>query len=394
MKDTGKTNQEGGTDFEGLQDFLIDVDTTGFDEKPNEVEMDLGEQKTDDKSDDQDDTPKGDEAGNSDDSKNTDNSDDKKDTVKETEDNKDNAEAPEADQSDSYYGKLAQKFLNKGKWQDAEIEKGDGTVVKLSELDKIDEETFFAIEESQSKFNEDEIKNNYIKKGDFDENKLKVIEILKEGGDIKDIFSTPEEAVRPFEGVDIEDSTVQKNVFFNYLTKVQQLNPEDAKVVLANHDKRGELEPKVKEIVEGYQKQYDDNLSAKLATIKAEKAERITKDKEFSKNLQEIYKNYSLDEKLAKKFSTLGTKRTDDGDFELDSIYAEKMEKPEEAADLIFFLTDKEGYLKSKMAETKIKTETSHLKKINLVKDKQRKDDKASSTPQDGRSDFIISVNE
>ena len=386
MKDTGKTNPEGAQDFDGLQDFIVTVDTEGLETPKEEVKIDLGAQKGDPEEEDttkedvKDETPKGDEPKT-------------EDTIDDAPKGDITKDVPKEDQTESYYGKLARTFLTKGKWQDAEIETENG-IVKLSELDDIDEETFFAIEESQNKFNEDDIKSNYIKKGDFDENKLKVIEILKEGGDIREIFKTPEEAVRPFEGVDLDDSNVQKNVFFNYLTKVQNLNPEDAKVVLANHDKRGELEPKVKEIVEGYQSNYDKGLTEKLDKIKADNLDRLTKDKEFSKSLEEIYKTYDLDSKIAKKFSSLGTKRTDDGDFELDSLYAEKMEKPEEAADLIFFLTDKKGYLKSKMVETRIGTQKENLKRINILNNKQRKDDKAPSNPQDGKSDFIISVNE
>lgn len=383
MKDTVKTNQEGGTDFEGLQDFIVSVDTEGFEPKKSEVELDLGAQKGDDEQEDVSlQKPKEEST-----------EEPKKEEADKTEEPKKET-PPQENQNDSYYGKLAAKFLEKGKWGDALITQADGTEIKLSELDTIDEETFFAIEESQSKFNEEDIKSNYIKKGDFDDNKLKLIEILKEGGDIKDIFATPEEAKRPFEGVDLEDVNVQKNVFFNYLTKVQNLNPEDAKVVLSNHDKRGELEPKVKEIIGGYQSEYDNNLSTKLEEIKAQNIERESKDKEFNKTLEEIYKNYNLDSKMAKKFSSLGTKRTNEGDFELDAIYAEKMEKPDEAAELIFFLNDKEGYLKSKMADTKINTEKEHLRRINVLPNKQRKDDKAVNNSSDGKSDFIISVNE
>jgi hypothetical protein len=386
MADTKKTNTEGGTDFEGLQDFIVSVDTEGFEPQKPEVELDLGEQKEEEgKTDKSEDTTKEEDTTEKKETETT-----KEETVEETKEEK----TPEVNQKDSYYSKLASKFLEKGKWEDALITQEDGTEVKLSELDTIDEETFFAIEESQSKFNADDIKSNYIKKGDFDENKLKIIEILKEGGDIKDIFATPQEAQRPFEGVDLEDVNIQKNVFFNYLTKVQNLNPEDAKVVLSNHDKRGELEPKVKEIIGGYQSEYDNKLSTKLEEIKAHNIERENKDKEFNKSLEEIYKNYNLDSKMAKKFSSLGTKRTSEGDYELDSLYAEKMEKPNEAAELIFFLNDKEGYLKSKMADTKINTEKEHLRRINVLPNKQRKDDKAVNNSNDGKSDFIISVNE
>jgi len=46
------------------------------------------------------------------------------------------------------------------------------------------------------------------------------------------------------------------------------------------------------------------------------------------------------------------------------------------------------------MSDTKIKAEKEHLRTINLLPNKQRKDDKATSTSNDGKSDFIISVNE
>jgi hypothetical protein len=379
--------KEGGTNFEGLEDFVVSVNTEGETPKVEEtIEIDTGNSSQ--------------EEGNS-----PDISDEKNDVTKEVneegnsgdegnEGEKDNStDKPKENQSDSYYGKLASKFLEKGKWQDAEIEKADGTVIKLSELDDIDEETFFAIEESQSKFNQEDIKKNYIKKGDFDENKLKIIEILKEGGDIKDIFETPEEAKRPFENLDLDDEKNQQGVLYNFLTQIQKHDPEDAKVLINNHAKRGTLESKSKEIVEGYQKAYDKKLEDKLEAIREQNKLQQAKDKEFSKKLEEVYGEFHIEPKLAKKFASLGTKRTESGDFELDSVYSEKLEDPKEAAELIYFLVDRESYLKDKMAEVKTNTQKSNLKQIKLLSDKSKKSGKGESVENDN-NDFVININE
>lgn len=376
--------KEGGTDFAGLENFIVDVNTGGqSSSSEEEIEIDLGENTSEEEETSKQETSdesKGEETPKQEESQ------------EEPKGNEEKSETPKENQSDSYYGKLASKFLEKGKWQDAEIEKADGSVVKLSELEDIDEETFFAIEENQTKFKEEDLKNNYIKKGDFDENKLKVIEILKEGGDIKDIFEKPEDAERPFEGVDMDDEKNQKGILYNYLTQVQKHDPEDAKVLVNNQVKRGTLEEKSKEIVEGYQKQYDQRLTEKLEAIKKENEERKAKDKEFSKQLEETYKNYSLEPKIAKKLASLGTKRTDDGDFELDSIYSEKLENPQDAAELIYFLVDREGYLKDKMAETKVKTQQSNLKQIKLIPDKGKKSNSSNESTDSGASEFVVSV--
>lgn len=380
MKNTNQ-QPEGGTDLEGLQDFLIDVNLTDYDApKEHDIEINLGDVEPEKEDKPEVEVPE------------AETKEEVKTEVTEPEKEEVVEEEVKTDQKDNYYAKLASKFLEKGKWQDAELELQDGSIVKLSELEDLNEDLFFQIEESQSKFNEEDIKTNYINKKDFDETKLKIINILKEGGDIKDIFATPEESRKPFEGADIEDDQVQKSIFFNYLTKVTNLNAEDATVILNNHEKRGELGPKVKEIVQEYQNTYDNNLNQKLEQLKLQKAEQVKKDKEFSKNLEEVYKQYNLDPKLTKKFSTLGTKRNETGDFELDTIYSEKLEKPEEAAELIFFLTDKEGYLKSKMIDTKISTQKENLRRINLIKDRQKKDDRSTADLSTQDNPFVIKI--
>lgn len=375
MEETTKTSLEGGTDLKGLEDFIIDVSVELEDETPphvtedgEKIEVKTEVEKEEDKTPEEEvQTP----------------------PTEETE----VEPQPKHNQADSYYSKLAEKFLEKGKWQDAEIEMEDGKVVKLSELDTIDEETFFAIEDQQSKFNEEEIKTNYISKRGLDESRLKLIEIVKEGGDLTQIFKTPQEMQRPFEGVNLEDDTVQSTVFYNYLTKVEKHNAEVSKQILEAYAKRGELEGKVKEIVGKYQSEYDKKLETQLEAIKQEKAVKKQKDKEFTKSLEEIYSQYELDQNLAKKFASLGTKRNQQGDFELDTIYGEKLEDPKEAAELIFFLTDKEGYLKSKMSSAKIENQKEQLRRINILKGKNKKEGDSEQQPSDdGLDEFRFKI--
>lgn len=378
MNNTKKTNDEGGTDLEGFQEFLINVDESLFEggQSPQpEIEIVTGEEPevVEEK---EEPTPE-----------------EKKPEVKE-ETPKEEEPQPQQNKGDSYYGKLATKFLEKGKWQDAEIELEEGKVVKLSELEEMDEELFFQIQENQDKFKDEEIQTNYVSTKGIDENKRKLIEFIKEGGDIKEVYKTPQEAKRPFEDLNIEDEAIQKSIMLNYLTQVKELNEEDAKVILGNYEKRGELDGTVNEIVTAYQKDYDNKLESKLEELKTKKTEQAKKDKETTKRLEEIYKESKLDEKLARRLSTLGTKRNKEGDYELDNLYTERLENPEEAAELIFFLNDKEGYLKSKMAATRIATQKENLKSIKLIKTSTKVDKDKKETLNKGEEPFLININQ
>ena len=69
------------------------------------------------------------------------------------------------------------------------------------------------------------------------------------------------------------------------------------------------------------------------------------------------------------------------------------MEDPKEAAELLYFLSDKEGYLKMVGAKTKRKTNLNTIKKVSILKDKQKKEGGKKETSKD-TSGFEFSVSE
>ena len=156
------------------------------------------------------------------------------------------------------YNSIAKKLLEKGDWKEALIEI-DGVDVKLSELDNLDEETFLSILEEQKKLSKEDLEKEYVQVKGVDENKVRLINIIKNGGDLKEIFQNENQLRKPYEDADLEDTQTQQNILFNQYLR-QGLNKEDATKLVLEATKEFTLDAKAKHIVTGLQTLYDENL--------------------------------------------------------------------------------------------------------------------------------------
>jgi len=78
----------------------------------------------------------------------------------------------------SHPSKMAKKYIEQGIWEDYIIDyKGEET--PISEIEDLDEDTFFEIIKAQKEENEKDISSNYINKSELDEISLEVVEISK-----------------------------------------------------------------------------------------------------------------------------------------------------------------------------------------------------------------------
>ena len=266
------------------------------------------------------------------------------------------------------FSSMAKKLLEKGDWEDALIEK-DGSEVKLSEIDNLDEETFFAIWEEQKKISKENIDKNYIPVKGIDENKLKLINIIKNGGDIKEIFKDESQLQKPYEGVDIENPQNQQNILYNQYLR-QGIEADDAKELVIKATKDLTLDAKAKHIVTGYQKLYEENLSKiekETADLQKKELENI---KEYKKSLSGFYKEEGIEDVLSKTLVDAATKiDKESGQLYIDTVYQSIMEDPAKAKDLIFFMLEQEKFLSKKGASIKRATDIKHLRNIKIVQD-------------------------
>jgi len=307
----------------------------------------------------------------------------------------DEAAAQAAAGNNSGYKAIALKYIENGTWSpDLAVENEDGTQVPVSELEEISEDVFFQIDEAVKAQKAEENKSKFISIEGVEERRKNIIEIVKEGGDLRQIFTDPKQMqdyINPFSGLDLEDESVQETVYRNALMKHNKLDAGAAQLIVNKAKEDLVLDSKVKEYVDQYTASFDKFVEKKKQEIvdnnKAEKKAQA----EFKKSLKEQYKGMSIDDKLANKLASSAVNKKD-GEFEIDSVYAQKMEDSEEAAELILFLTDKEAYLEMKTNQTKLKQQKKFRQTVKIVAGSQKKKVKQQEEEEEESNEFEIQV--
>ena len=257
----------------------------------------------------------------------------------------------------------------------------------LSELEDLDEETFLQIQENQNKFSEDDIKENYISLKELDERKQKLVDIIAKGGDLKQIFGSDQALERytnPYKGLDLDNEKVQEQIYFNYLTKEKGYSQKAALFELEDKKKELVLDTEVKAVVEGYDTKMKEYVDAKTKELEEQQKQTALEEKEYRKNLSNVFKEKNFkNESTVRKYIDLATKKTQDGSYAIDELYEDTMKDPQKASELIEFLADREAFLKRYMAEAKTSATRDTLRKISIIKDKDKKATKTAEDKED-----------
>lgn len=288
--------------------------------------------------------------------------------------------------NNSGYKNIALKYIEKGTWsEDLAVEDAEGNIVPVSELEDIDEDTFFQIEEAVKAKAKEDNKNKFISIEGIDERRKNILDIVAEGGDLTEIFNSSEEVedyINPFSKLDLDNEAVQERVYLNALIKYNKLDADVAQTVVDKAKKDLTLDTKVKTYVDQYTANFDKYVISKKEEIIKSKQEELKTQAAFKKSLREQYKSFDLKPALANRLADSAVNKKD-GEFEIDTVYAQKMESPEEAAELILFLTDKKAYLDFKMKD---KTIEQHKKTRQTIKLIPREKVASSKTEEDTKN--------
>jgi hypothetical protein len=297
--------------------------------------------------------------------------------------------------SNSFYAGLAKKYLEKGRWsKDLAIEDADGNQIPIEEVEDLNEETFFQIEEAVQAEQTEKLEKEYIPVANLDERKKKVIEIVRMGGDLAEIFKTPEQLnnyTNAFAGLDLDNEKVQETVYRNALIQYQGLDAESAQVLVDKAKADFTLDQKAKDFVDRYNKKFDEFVESKTAEIKQRQEDEKKQLAEFKKELSNQYKQYGLSDTLVKSLTSAAVTKKDDG-FEIDSVYEEKMQDPKEAAELVLFLKDKKAYLEMMMKDTKVGEQIKTRKVVKMIPSKKTSNSNQGPEGTEGEDEFSFEV--
>lgn len=292
------------------------------------------------------------------------------------------------DNPENTYLDIIKEKLDSGEWQDVVIEDEDGNEVKLSELKDIDKDTFKALEKEIKTQKDAEFKEKYVSVDGLDEVKKRLINIVKEG-DLelaKALFQNPAALQEPFQGYDADNDDHNEDVLDWYYQKALGHSPKEAAALVKAAKEDLTLDVKAQKIVEYQRNQFYENLKNREQQILDEKAKEQETLKEYRKNLTAELKQEGLSETLTRKFVDVATKTDKTGNYEIDTIYDEWMSDPKKAKELIYFMLDKENYLKKVTSSVKKDVQLDTLKRIKIVQDgskveKQKKEETAPITP-------------
>lgn len=245
-------------------------------------------------------------------------------------------------ETDSY--RTAKRMIDLGLLDDFTINTSDedekGT--PISEFISMTEENLKEIINIQKQEKSKEISSKYIPKEGLKEHQLKVIEILKNGGDLTKIAKNEEEAFkRPFEGFDMEVQERQIDVLYTDLTSSKNLSHDKAIHLIKASISSGNIESEAQEIFDKYRKAHADYIDEVLKKQKAEKDFKDLNFKENKKSLIENLKNSGIKEDVYKKVASEYSKKNEEGDYALVDKLRSILDNPEDNHELILHLVDK-----------------------------------------------------
>ncbi len=122
--------------------------------------------------------------------------------------------------------------------------------VLLSEFTDLNEDQLKKIVGIQQEKKDQEIEDKYISKDGISEENLRIINILKDGGDIKEVFNSPEQMQRPFQGLDLDDEKTQKQIILHHYIHNAGNSQKEALVLLKHKEEDFEIDSYSKQIVD------------------------------------------------------------------------------------------------------------------------------------------------
>ena len=195
-----------------------------------------------------------------------------------------------------------------------------------------------------------------------------LVEIDRNNGDISELLKAKETYSDPLDNLDL--TTEQGQVQAVYLRMMAGGQDEDTTRRLINSYKaEGILEEKALaaevELKEAIKQQVEK--AKEVAQTQAD--ERRTLLKDYKKDIKTSLERYQLNDGMKNKVVLLATKEDETGRFELDKVYYQHRENPQDAADLALFLLDKEEFIKQVTNSAVEATKLTTAKKLKVVTD-------------------------
>lgn len=269
---------------------------------------------------------------------------------------------------DNNFSNLAKTFIAKGHWENVIIENEDGSESTLEDLQNLDQETFLGIFEEQVKLKNKDIEEKYINKNGLNDNVLQLIDLAKNGGNLREAFEVYEKHINPYENLDLRNENVQASVVADDLRR-KGIDEDIVVATVQKYHKDLVLDKKAQEIVGKTNNLYREFLESKSKEAIAEKQREAERKKAYKTSLRDVYRGKELKDAKIKTYIDSFVNIDKDGLNNFDRQLSNMLSNPKDAADLIQFVIDKDTYLSTVSTKVKNSNNVNNFRKIKIVKD-------------------------
>ena len=298
-------------------------------------------------------------------------------------------EEAQPEQSSNIFSRT-QSLIELGLLDDIRIalseEDEEGTL--LSEFSDITEDQLKKVIDKQKEAKDKKLEEGFISKSELSEDALKIVNILKEGGDLKELFASPEQMKRPFEGLDLANEDTQKKIILHHYMNNGGHTQKEALALLKQKEEDFEVDTYSKQIVDAYNEQYDKYLDEKENEAVTKAADEKKRVAEKRKDLNKVLRESKIKDTISRKIVDGVTKPTSEkGRYAVHDALDALLENPQENYEVLLHLLDKKSFdelYKVKSKKNEIKNTITLID--SLPKDKARKLEKQKE--EDSFTDF------
>lgn len=290
----------------------------------------------------------------------------------------------------SDYKSLVKELMDSGVLDEIGAFETEDGEVSFDDMN-IDKETFIAL----IKGHQEEVKNSMsqgvVSTEGLSDFTQKLIDIEKKGGDVQKALEAYQTIKEPLNAIDITEPRGQKAICY---LRLQQsgITGEEAKDLIDSYEIKGVLEDKAYAFKDQLDQAFNSWMEEERERAIAEEKQNVEALKAYRSALNEALKNTSefhLTETHRRKLLDIATKDNGSGELEIDSLLDNYRTNPNDTAELLLFLTDREGYI-AKKTESMLKEERKKtLKTISVIPKSKSNLELETSKRKEDRGRFI-----
>lgn len=329
----------------------------------------------------------------------------KKDPAEETDKKEAEAEADNNENLDEEIEKASKRFgvkdtinslIENEVWVDMPIKYNDKEYENISDLlnkEKPSKELFDLLSLAQKNYKEDLLNKEYVKIGDKESTKGKLVNAILHDIDYTDLLEYNKDIIEPLQRIDftsIKDGDKIAEAFVKQcLVEIDNYHPDSIDAVVDRLKKEYRLIDKA----EDYQKITIDNFNREIERRQLEKTNSIKEERrlleEQVKQLKDELKDRKFDEKFSKEMLKLRFSKDESGKFHYEKLIKDKIKDKSFEAKLLHFLLDEEDFVKKATSKVKVETSRNFLELMN-VKPKESGSKQSNNSDKSNDVDYEL----